>query len=80
MGTISKHVAKNGDVTYQGEVRRKGFPTQSKTFVEKKDCEKWIRAAEAALDRGEVSDPIEGPEAARGRIKHSRGRSAPVSG
>jgi len=55
MGTISKHVAKNGDVTYQGKVRRKGFPSQTKTFVEKKECEKWIRAAEAALDRGEVS-------------------------
>jgi integrase len=54
MGTITKHVAKNGDVTFQGKVRRKGFPSQTKTFHDKRDCEKWIRAAEAALDRGDM--------------------------
>ncbi|MGN6083178.1 tyrosine-type recombinase/integrase [Trinickia sp.] len=54
MGTISKYVAKNGDVTFQGKVRRKGFPSLTKTFHDKRDCEKWIRAQEAAFDRGEV--------------------------
>jgi integrase len=57
MGTISKHVAKNGDVTFRVKVRRKGFPSQTKTFHEKKDAEKWMRAAESALDRGELSKP-----------------------
>ncbi|TDN69077.1 site-specific integrase [Paraburkholderia sp. BL10I2N1] len=57
MGTISKHVAKNGDVTFQAKVRRKGWPGQSKTFHEKKDAAAWIRATESALDRGELSKP-----------------------
>ncbi|PMS37140.1 site-specific recombinase XerD [Trinickia symbiotica] len=55
MGTISKHVAKNGDVTFQAKVRRKGWPTQSKTFHDKKEADKWVRATESALDRGELS-------------------------
>ena len=54
MGAIVKRVAKNGDVTYQAKIRRKNCPTQSKTFQNKKDAEKWMRAAEAALDRGEL--------------------------
>jgi integrase len=57
MGTISKYVAKNGVASFQAKVRRKGTPTQTKTFTEKKDAEKWVRAAEAALDRGEVPKP-----------------------
>lgn len=57
MGTMTKHVARNGDVTFQGKVRRKGFPSQTKTFHEKRDCEKWMRTAEAALDRGEIPKP-----------------------
>ncbi|KWB50399.1 tyrosine-type recombinase/integrase [Burkholderia ubonensis] len=57
MGTIVKRIAKNGDVTYQAKVRRKGCPAQSKTFQNKKDAEKWMRAAEAALDRGELPKP-----------------------
>ncbi|VWB82606.1 putative plasmid recombinase [Burkholderia lata] len=52
MGTISKWVAKNGGVSWQGKARRKGHPTQTKTFREKRDCENWIRATETALDRG----------------------------
>lgn len=57
MGTISKYVAKNGAVTFQAKVRRKGAPTQTRSFHEKKDAEKWVRAAEAALDRGELPKP-----------------------
>jgi integrase len=54
MGTISKYVAKNGAITYQAKVRRKGTPVQTRTFREKKDAAAWVRATEAALDRGEL--------------------------
>ncbi|VVE72472.1 integrase [Pandoraea anapnoica] len=57
MGTISKYIAKNGTVTFQAKVRRKGALTQTRSFREKKDAEKWVRAAEAALDRGELPKP-----------------------
>ncbi|HWX13252.1 MAG TPA: hypothetical protein VNZ04_14850, partial [Trinickia sp.] len=53
MGTLTKRVAKNGDVTFQAKVRRKGWPDQTKTFHDKKDAAAWMRAREAALDRGE---------------------------
>jgi integrase len=56
MGTLSKRIGKNGDVTYQAKVRRKDCPTQSKTFHDKKIAEKWIRATETALDRGELPE------------------------
>ncbi|AUT74037.1 site-specific integrase [Paraburkholderia hospita] len=53
MGTISKYVARNGEVSFQAKVRRKGYKSQSKSFVERKDAQKWVRAIEAAMDRGE---------------------------
>ncbi|SDG35209.1 hypothetical protein SAMN05216466_10337 [Paraburkholderia phenazinium] len=54
MGTISKKIAKNGAAAYQAKCRRKGFPTQSKTFHELKDAKTYIRATERAFDLGEI--------------------------
>jgi integrase len=57
MGTISKWVAKNGEVTFQAKCRRKGFRSKTKSFTERKDASAWIRATESAWDRGEVGEP-----------------------
>ena len=46
MGTITKR----GDLQWQAKVRRKGFPTQSRTFSYKDDAEKWVRATERELE------------------------------
>ncbi|MCZ8076671.1 MAG: site-specific integrase [Paucibacter sp.] len=46
MGTITKR----GELQWQAKVRRKGFPTQSKTFSYKEDAEKWVRALERELE------------------------------
>lgn len=46
MGTITKR----GELQWQAKVRRKGFPTQSKTFSYKEDAEKWVRAVERELE------------------------------
>lgn len=46
MGTITKR----GELQWQAKVRRKGFPTQSRTFSYKEDAEKWVRAVERELE------------------------------
>lgn len=46
MGTITKR----GDLQWQAKVRRKGFPSQSRTFMYKEDAEKWVRAIERELE------------------------------
>ncbi|MDR1529247.1 MAG: site-specific integrase [Burkholderiales bacterium] len=46
MGTITKR----GDLQWQAKVRRKGFPSQSRTFMYKEDAEKWVRALERELE------------------------------
>ncbi len=61
MGTITKNTHKNGTVTFQAKCRRKGFPTQSKTFRDRKDAERWERATERAFDLGELPKASEAP-------------------
>jgi integrase len=46
MGTITKR----GDLQWQAKVRRKGFPSQSRTFMYKEDAEKWVRTIERELE------------------------------
>jgi integrase len=48
MGTIRKR----GDYQFQAQVRRAGYPAQSKTFDTRKDAEKWVRAIEREMDTG----------------------------
>ncbi len=48
MGTIRMR----GAYQYQAQVRRAGFPAQSKTFETRRDAEKWVRAVEREMDTG----------------------------
>jgi integrase len=48
MGTTRK----KGDLQWQALVRRKGFPTQSKTFLTKRDAEAWCATVESEMLRG----------------------------
>lgn len=50
MATIRKRFDR-----YQVQVRRKGNPSISKSFLARKDAERWAREMEAALDRGDQS-------------------------
>jgi len=45
--------------TWQAIVKRKGYPTQSKSFALKKDAEKWARHQERLLDAGQWVDRTE---------------------
>ncbi len=52
MATISKR----GNYQYQAIIRRKGYPTQTKTFETKKDAEAWAHDIESQQDRGHFKD------------------------
>ena len=44
---------------WQAIIKRKGYPTQSKSFDLRKDAEKWARQQERALDAGQWIDHTE---------------------
>ena len=41
-----------GEYQWQVKIRRRGYPSQSKTFESKSDAEKWARMIESEMDRG----------------------------
>lgn len=45
-------IRKRGDLQWQAEIRRKGFPDQRRTFNTRLDAEKWARQIENEIDRG----------------------------
>lgn len=49
MGTISERTDNSSAATFQAKIRRKGFPTASKTFPTRDEAEQWMLEAEAAL-------------------------------
>ena len=48
MATISKR----GSYQFQASIRRKGYPTQIKTFETRRDAEAWSRSIESEMDTG----------------------------
>ena len=45
-------IRKRGDYQWEARVRRRGYPTQSKTLNTKIEAEAWAREVEAEMDRG----------------------------
>lgn len=45
-------IRKKGDYQWHIQVRKKGFPTQTKTFTTKADAERWGKETEIAIERG----------------------------
>lgn len=52
-------ITKRGPYQYQAQIRRKGFPTQSKTFESKRDAEDWAKTVESEMRRGVFIDRSE---------------------
>lgn len=44
-------IRKRGDYQWQAEVRRKGYPSQRRTFESKSDAEKWAAVVESEIAR-----------------------------
>ncbi|WP_413438757.1 hypothetical protein ACFDAU_04170 [Sulfuriferula sp. GW1] len=45
-------ILKRGQYQYQATIRRKNHPSQSKTFVTKRDAAAWARGIESEMDLG----------------------------
>jgi integrase len=45
-------ITKRGGGQWQVKIRKKGYPTQSKTFTIRAQAEKWARLVESEMDRG----------------------------
>lgn len=50
MANIQERKGKAGKVTYKVQVRKKGFPPQTRTFSRKTDARKWATSVEAAME------------------------------
>lgn len=60
-------IRQRGD-SWQAIVKRKGYPTQSKSFTLKKDAEKWARLQERLFDTGEWIDQTEAKQTSLGDL------------
>lgn len=49
-------ILKRGEYSYQATIRRRGFPSKTKTFEKKSDAVKWARMIERDMDRGTWHD------------------------
>jgi integrase len=45
-------IRRRGDMQYQAEVRKKGYPAQRKTFIYKEDAILWGKETEVKIERG----------------------------
>lgn len=45
-------IRKRGDMQWQAQVRRKGFPMQTRTFEIRRDADAWARMVEREMDTG----------------------------
>lgn len=52
MATIRERKKADGSVTYQAQIRLKGFAPQNATFDRKTDAKRWIQQTEAAIREG----------------------------
>ena len=79
MATFSKRVTASGEVTYQAKCRRKGLPTQSKTFKSLADAKKWARQIERAFDTGEgLAAPVQSDSTLGDILKRYREEVCPM--
>jgi len=49
-------INKRGPYQYQALVRRKGYPSQTKTFESRAEAEAWARGVEAKMHEGSFRD------------------------
>ena len=45
-------IRNRGEYQWEAQIRRKGYPTQRKTFETKADAQAWARMIESEIDRG----------------------------
>ncbi|BAL23954.1 site-specific integrase [Azoarcus sp. KH32C] len=63
MATLRKHGR-----GWQARVRRRGYPDEVKTFPSKAEAERWARAIEGEMDRGEFVSRVEAEKTTFGEV------------
>ena len=53
------YIEKRGDMQWRAQVRKKGYPTQSRTFITRADAERWAKETEIAMERAIFVDHAE---------------------
>ncbi|WP_174874919.1 integrase [Vogesella oryzae] len=61
-------ITKRGAYQYQAQVRRKGYPIQTRTFETKRDAEDWAATVESEMRRGLFVDRSEAERTTFGEI------------
>nr|WP_314861962.1 site-specific integrase [uncultured Undibacterium sp.] len=61
-------IINRGPYQFQVLIRRKGYPTQTRTFESQKDAKDWARDVEAKMRRGEFADLSEAEATTLGEI------------
>lgn len=59
MASIKERTSKTGKTFYQAQIRRRGYPTVSKTFSKRQDAQDWATLTEGAILRNETVNPKE---------------------
>ena len=49
-------ISKRGDYQFQVTIRRKGYPSQTKTFESRAEAQMWARETESKMDQGYFRD------------------------
>lgn len=52
MANIQERKSKDGKITYRVQVRLKGYPAQTATFLRKTDARRWVQQVETAIREG----------------------------
>jgi hypothetical protein len=68
MATFIKNTDKFGKASWQVKIRRKGFPSQTRTFAAKAQAQEWARSIETAMDRAEHPTTREAEQTTLGQI------------
>lgn len=61
-------IVKRGAHQYQAQIRRKGYPIQTRTFETKRDAEAWVATLESEMRRGIFIDRTEAEQTTFGEI------------
>jgi len=59
-------ITERGHYQFQAQIRRKGYPTQTKTFETKREAKAWINIIESEMTRGVFTDRREAEQTSLG--------------
>ncbi len=68
MASIKERIDKEGNVRFQVQVRLKGYPSQTETFLRKTDAKRWAQEMETKLREGRYFKSVEAKKRTLGEL------------